>query len=125
MNRLVSALVLKVASDKVRQIKSVRSISKDFFIYHVTLSRYCKKLAKPQRTRFKTAASVYSTIINSTIIKCDSVNIMCIMMMSYYLIVVEGFACPNDPRSSVVGGFYAPGRVSNGKRVRGEGPDKG
>ena len=74
MNRLVSALVLKVASDKVRQIKSVRSISKDFFIYHVTLSRYCKKLAKPQRTRFKKAASVYSTIINSTIIKCDSVG---------------------------------------------------
>ena len=28
------------------------------------------------------------------------------------------------PRSSVVGGFYAPGRVTHGNQVRGEGPDK-
>ncbi|KAL0970008.1 hypothetical protein UPYG_G00235870 [Umbra pygmaea] len=43
-NRGVSAHVLKVASDKVRQGKTVRSVAKDHSICHVTLSRYCKKL---------------------------------------------------------------------------------
>ena len=44
-----------VASDEVRQGKTVRSVAKDYFICHVTLSGYCKK-SKPQRTRFKKAA---------------------------------------------------------------------
>ena len=44
--------------------------------------------------------------------------------LSYYLTVVEGFACPNDPQELRCRGLYAPGRVTHGKQVRGEGPDK-
>ena len=38
--------------------------------------------------------------------------------------MVEGFACPNDPQELRCRGLYAPGRVTHGKQVRGEGPDK-
>ena len=41
-----------------------------------------------------------------------------------HLTVVEGFGCPNDPRSYVVGVLFVPGRVTQGKLVLGEGPDK-
>ena len=41
-----------------------------------------------------------------------------------HLTEMEGFGCPNDPRSYVVGGLFAPGRVTKGKLVQGEGPDK-
>ncbi|KAI3360800.1 hypothetical protein L3Q82_013034 [Scortum barcoo] len=34
--------------------------------------------------------------------------------------MVEGFVCPNNPRSYVVEGHYAPGRVSYGKQVLGD-----
>lgn len=35
----------------------------------------------------------------------------------------KGFACPNDPRSSVVGELHTPGRATHGKQAVGEGPD--
>lgn len=41
-----------------------------------------------------------------------------------YLIVVEGFVCPRVPRGYVVQVLLPPDRVSNGKLVLGEGPDK-
>lgn len=37
---------------------------------------------------------------------------------------VEGLMCPRDPRGYVVGGLFSPGRVTHGKLVLGEGPDK-
>ncbi|KAI3369124.1 hypothetical protein L3Q82_026083 [Scortum barcoo] len=43
--------------------------------------------------------------------------------LNRHLTVVEGFVCPNDPRSYVVEGHYAPGRVSHGKQVLGDGPE--
>ncbi|KAI3359443.1 hypothetical protein L3Q82_002939 [Scortum barcoo] len=43
--------------------------------------------------------------------------------LNRHLTEVEGFVCPNDPRSYVVEGHYAPGRVSHGKQVLGDGPD--
>ena len=44
--------------------------------------------------------------------------------MSHHLIVVEGFACPSDPRSYVVGGFMPLEGSPMANRSLGEGPDK-
>ena len=44
--------------------------------------------------------------------------------LNRHLTVVEEFEYPNDPRSYVVGGSFAPGRVSHGRLVLGEGSDK-
>ena len=43
---------------------------------------------------------------------------------NHCLAVVEGFECPNDPRSHVVGVFFSPGRITQGKLLLGEGLDK-
>ena len=45
--------------------------------------------------------------------------------LSYYLIVVEGFACPNDPRCSVVGAFMPLVGSPMANRSGGRGQTKG
>lgn len=45
-------------------------------------------------------------------------------MVGYHLIVMEGFACSNDPRSLDVWGLVGPGCATHGKQVLGKGPDK-
>ena len=46
-------------------------------------------------------------------------------VLAYHLIVVEGFACPKDPRSSVVCSFMLLLGLPMGKQILGEGLDKG
>ena len=45
--------------------------------------------------------------------------------LSYYLTVVEGFACPNDPQELVVGGFMPLVGSPMANRSGGRGQTKG
>ena len=62
-------------------------------------------------------------LYNKQALSESKMRITCIPFVDHHPIVVEEFQCPNDP-GAMLSGAAAPGKVSHGKVVLGEGSDK-